>query len=72
MIAIVTEWLSDLKMGHCSTGFWLNRKFCCWEIDVIEGRGEESCQDWLPWTRWIGIQYIVYVAFAVTSTFSFF
>ncbi|KAI9503874.1 glycerol ethanol, ferric requiring protein [Coemansia spiralis] len=29
-ISIVTEWLSDLKLGVCSQMWWLNAKFCCW------------------------------------------
>lgn len=32
IISIATEWASDLKQGHCSAGWWLNRKFCCWEL----------------------------------------
>lgn len=27
---IVTEWLGDIKLGHCETGFYLNENFCCW------------------------------------------
>jgi len=27
---IVTEWLADIKHGHCSTAFYLNENFCCW------------------------------------------
>jgi len=27
---IVTEWLSDIKLGHCETAFYLNENFCCW------------------------------------------
>jgi H+/Cl- antiporter ClcA len=30
---IVTEWLSDIKMGYCETAFYLNEKFCCWGED---------------------------------------
>jgi chloride channel 3/4/5 len=30
---IVTEWLADIKTGHCTTGFYLNEKFCCWGED---------------------------------------
>jgi chloride channel 3/4/5 len=30
---IVTEWLSDIKLGHCKTAFYLNEKFCCWQED---------------------------------------
>ncbi|KAI9809180.1 MAG: hypothetical protein M1825_002471 [Sarcosagium campestre] len=28
---IVTEWLSDIKLGYCSTAFYLNENFCCWK-----------------------------------------
>lgn len=27
---IITEWLSDMKLGYCSTAFYLNESFCCW------------------------------------------
>ena len=27
---IVTEWLSDVKLGYCTTAFYLNENFCCW------------------------------------------
>lgn len=30
---IVTEWLSDIKMGYCTTAFYLNESFCCWGED---------------------------------------
>ena len=30
---IITEWLSDIKLGHCKTAFYLNEKFCCWGED---------------------------------------
>jgi chloride channel 3/4/5 len=33
LIAIVTDWLSDIKLGYCSSAWWLNQKFCCWEIE---------------------------------------
>ncbi|KAK4050841.1 glycerol ethanol, ferric requiring protein [Microbotryomycetes sp. JL201] len=56
-MSIITVWLSDLKLGYCSQGWWLNRKFCCWEI------GEE-CEDWRSWTRFAGIQWVMYVALA--------
>lgn len=34
LISIITAWLSDLKMGYCRQGWWLNQKFCCWEIEA--------------------------------------
>lgn len=58
-MSIITVWLSDLKLGYCSQGWWLNRKFCCWEI------GEE-CEDWKLWTSFVGVQWIVYVTMAVS------
>lgn len=30
---IITEWLSDVKLGHCKTAFYLNENFCCWGED---------------------------------------
>lgn len=27
---IITEWLSDIKLGRCTTAFYLNESFCCW------------------------------------------
>lgn len=33
LLNIVTEWLSDIKLGHCTTAFYLNEKFCCWGED---------------------------------------
>jgi chloride channel 3/4/5 len=30
LLNIVTEWLSDIKMGYCTTAFYLNESFCCW------------------------------------------
>jgi chloride channel 3/4/5 len=27
---IVTEWLADVKLGYCTTAFYLNQQFCCW------------------------------------------
>jgi chloride channel 3/4/5 len=30
LLNIITEWLSDVKLGHCTTAFYLNEQFCCW------------------------------------------
>ncbi|KAF9227018.1 Cl-channel protein [Gyrodon lividus] len=59
-IAIVTEWLSDIKMGYCVEGWWLNQQFCCWEV---ESKGE-FCPSWHPWSTITPIRWSVYVAFA--------
>lgn len=31
IISVVSEWASDIKQGYCAGGWWLNKKFCCWE-----------------------------------------
>ena len=40
---IVTEWLSDIKRGYCTTAFYLNENFCCWGAEngtsILEDRG---------------------------------
>lgn len=30
-IDVVQEWMSDLKLGYCTTNWRLNSNFCCWE-----------------------------------------
>lgn len=67
-MSIITAWLSDLKLGYCSQGWWLNRKFCCWEM-VEEGAGG-TCEDWHEWTGWVGIQWALYVGMAVSLALS--
>ncbi|KII92648.1 hypothetical protein PLICRDRAFT_37425 [Plicaturopsis crispa FD-325 SS-3] len=65
IISIVTEWLSDIKMGYCSDGWWLNQQFCCWEIE-----GDEvACDSWHPWSTVTLARWLIYVIFA--GIFSF-
>ena len=33
---IITEWLSDIKLGYCTTAFYLNENFCCWGAEKGE------------------------------------
>lgn len=30
LLSIITEWLADIKLGYCTTAFYLNEDFCCW------------------------------------------
>ncbi|KAF8712293.1 chloride channel, partial [Rhizoctonia solani] len=62
LISIITEWLSDLKMGYCVDGWWLNQQFCCWEID---GEEESACASWRPWSAYSPGRYLVYVLLAM-------
>lgn len=54
---IATEWLSDIKLGHCTTAFYLNENFCCWGA-------ERGCDEWKPWTGFLPANYILYACFA--------
>ncbi|KAH7889103.1 chloride channel [Phlebopus sp. FC_14] len=60
VVSIVTEWLSDIKMGYCSAGWWLNQQFCCWEIES----DEEFCPSWHPWSSVTAARWLFYVMFA--------
>lgn len=45
LLNIITEWLADIKMGYCETGFYLNENFCCWGeengmLELVTERGE--------------------------------
>ncbi|KAL1923502.1 uncharacterized protein VTP21DRAFT_8482 [Calcarisporiella thermophila] len=67
-IDISTEWLGDLKEGYCGTGFYLNRKFCCWGIEE-----NEPCSFWVSWGDLVSgsstgkffLSYLFYVIFAI-------
>ncbi|KAK9704630.1 glycerol ethanol, ferric requiring protein [Basidiobolus ranarum] len=72
LINIISEWLSDVKLGYCSTGWWLNQKFCCWEVENEIG----SCDDWYDWSMRLNfprdmlfINLVFYILFA--SLFAF-
>ncbi|KAJ3210704.1 hypothetical protein HDU67_005079 [Dinochytrium kinnereticum] len=68
-IDIGAGWLSDIKEGYCSAGFYLNRKFCCWH------RPENAyCSEWILWANAFGyksggaswaISCFMYTLFAV-------
>ncbi|KAK3318683.1 chloride channel [Apodospora peruviana] len=60
---IVTEWLADIKLGHCTTAFYLNENFCCWGED-------NGCADWHPWTGIGPVNYLIYIIFATTFAFT--
>ncbi|KAJ2566828.1 Structural maintenance of chromosomes protein 3 [Coemansia sp. RSA 1822] len=66
-ISVSSQWLIDIKGGYCRTGFYLNRRFCCWNADNV-------CLDWVTWSellhvhwRWLDwlLQFIVFVFDAI-------
>ncbi|KAI4865422.1 chloride channel protein [Hypoxylon rubiginosum] len=60
---IVTEWLSDIKMGYCTTAFYLNENFCCWGED-------NGCDHWHRWTGFYPVNYLLYIMFATIFAFT--
>ncbi|KAF2121659.1 chloride channel [Lophiotrema nucula] len=54
---IVTEWLSDVKLGRCETAFYLNENFCCWGA-------ESGCPEWKRWSGFWPVNYLLYIFFA--------
>ncbi|KAG6088107.1 hypothetical protein E4U15_006756 [Claviceps sp. LM218 group G6] len=59
---IITEWLSDIKLGYCTTAFYLNEKFCCWGED-------NGCENWHRWTGFQPLNYVLYLLFATCFAF---
>ncbi|KAL8759768.1 MAG: hypothetical protein Q9184_003523 [Pyrenodesmia sp. 2 TL-2023] len=61
---IITEWLSDIKLGYCTTAFYLNENFCCWG-------DEKGCPEWHRWSSFWPLNYLLYflfsTVFALTS-----
>ena len=60
---IVTEWLSDIKLGYCTTAFYLNESFCCWGA-------ESGCDEWHHWSTFWPLNYTLYIAFAGIFAFT--
>ncbi|ODQ63813.1 hypothetical protein NADFUDRAFT_79986 [Nadsonia fulvescens var. elongata DSM 6958] len=53
LLNIVTPWLSDIKLGHCSEANYLSKAFCCW--------GSSRQCKWTPWTLSNIGSYILYI-----------
>lgn len=76
VLNIITEWLSDIKLGHCTTAFYLNESFCCWGAENgMFGRFYSAsckltfsiigCPEWKNWTSWWLLNYVFYFFGAV-------
>ncbi|KAL7627346.1 glycerol ethanol, ferric requiring protein [Parahypoxylon ruwenzoriense] len=62
LLNIITEWLADIKMGYCTTAFYLNENFCCWGED-------NGCDHWHRWTGFGPANYVLYIMFATIFAF---
>lgn len=61
---IITQWLADIKTGHCRDSFYLNKAFCCW------GEDEASCSNWVQWSGFGLWNYIIFVFISTLLAFS--
>lgn len=70
---IVTEWLSDIKRGYCTTAFYLNENFCCWGAENGEnGLCVRVCKP-LKGDRLPGMAYVdIFMVDELYSLFSIF
>ncbi|WWC97131.1 hypothetical protein V866_004009 [Kwoniella sp. B9012] len=66
LISIITAWLSDIKLGYCTTGWWLTQKYCCLEIT----EEFESCAEWRRWGGVWPFGWIAYILWAGIFSFS--
>ncbi|KAL7313557.1 hypothetical protein PS15m_007291 [Mucor circinelloides] len=65
-IDVVQEWMSDLKLGYCTTNWKLNSNFCCWE------NKEGTCHAWKTWPQVFGVEgktATYYTAMAMYTAF---
>ncbi|RKF73690.1 H exchange transporter 3 [Golovinomyces cichoracearum] len=74
-IDIISSFLSDLKIGYCSSGqdggrFYLNKYFCCFGFNE-----HTQCRDWIPWSTALAVGpvkrswFLSYFFFTVFSVF---
>ncbi|EAZ63070.2 voltage-gated chloride channel [Scheffersomyces stipitis CBS 6054] len=56
---IITAWLGSVRVGHCSSNFYLSKAFCCW------GQDEEKCQGWNSWSSYTFFNYLMYVGISL-------
>lgn len=62
---IVTEYLSNIRTGYCSSHFYLNKNFCCW------GELEESkCTDWVHYSNFPLFNYSMYILISLMLSFT--
>ncbi|KAI8055277.1 chloride channel [Syncephalis plumigaleata] len=65
---VSAEWLSDIRLGYCKTGFYLNQRFCCWQLAA-----NEPCTQWASWSSAMGITsettayWVAYAAYLIAA-----
>ncbi|KAJ3392558.1 glycerol ethanol, ferric requiring protein [Lobulomyces angularis] len=60
-IDISAAWLTDIRLGYCSTEWYLGKKICC------SGFKDDNCDDWFDWSYAIfGARDITFTIYGVT------
>ncbi|KAB5588673.1 Cl-channel protein [Ceratobasidium theobromae] len=50
---VLVAWLSDIRTGRCSYGFFYNENSCCSGLDA-----GEVCNEWKTWSEYYGVRSI--------------
>lgn len=53
LIDISAHWMTDLKEGICTEGFWFNHEHCCWNSDHVTFEDRDRCPEWNSWSQLI-------------------
>ncbi|XP_032698940.1 H(+)/Cl(-) exchange transporter 5 isoform X4 [Lontra canadensis] len=53
LIDISAHWMTDLKEGICTDGFWFNHEHCCWNSDHVTFEDRDKCPEWNSWSQLI-------------------
>ncbi|XP_044924355.1 H(+)/Cl(-) exchange transporter 5 isoform X3 [Mustela putorius furo] len=53
LIDISAHWMTDLKEGICTEGFWFNHEHCCWNSDHVTFEDRDKCPEWNSWSQLI-------------------
>ncbi|XP_045144206.1 H(+)/Cl(-) exchange transporter 5 [Echinops telfairi] len=79
VIDISAHWMTDLKEGICTGGFWFNHEHCCWNSDHVTFEDRDKCPEWNSWSQLIIstnegafayiVNYFMYVLWALLFAF---
>ncbi|XP_029786443.1 H(+)/Cl(-) exchange transporter 5 isoform X3 [Suricata suricatta] len=79
LIDISAHWMTDLKEGICTEGFWFNHEHCCWNSDHVTFEVRDKCPEWNSWSQLLIstdegafayiVNYFMYVLWALLFAF---
>ncbi|ERE64215.1 H(+)/Cl(-) exchange transporter 5-like isoform 1 [Cricetulus griseus] len=79
LIDISAHWMTDLKEGICTGGFWFNHEHCCWNSNHVTFEDRDKCPEWNSWSQLIIstdqgafayiVNYFMYVLWALLFAF---